>query len=168
VIIVAVGGRALSAVRLNGKQWGISLILGAISLPVAVVIRLIPDEFFRKLIPRGLDQNQALRVGVPNDERFEWNDALENIRRQLAFFKETHIGQRNSLRSRLKRPWELLPSSNGNFIPGPPNSEVHTNADPPHRSWARFRSNSALGPAAAMAGVVAGSIAGWSPTNHRG
>jgi Ca2+-transporting ATPase len=167
VIIVAVGGRALSAVRLNGKQWGLSLILGAISLPVAVVIRLIPDEFIRKLIPRGLDQNQTLRAGVPDDERFEWNDALENIHRQLTFFKKTHIGQRNSLRSRLKRPWELLPGSNENFIPGPPNSEAHTDADPPHRSRARFRSNSALGPAAAMVGIVAGSIAGWSPTDHR-
>jgi Ca2+-transporting ATPase len=166
-MIVGVGGKALSAVRLNGKQWGISLIIGAISLPVAVVIRLIPDEFIRKLIPRKFNQNQASRIGIPNDERFEWNDVFENIREQLTFFKKIHIGQRNSLKFRLKRPWERLPSSDGNLIPGPPNGEVHTDANPPRRSWTRFSSNSALGPAAAMAGVVAGSIGGWSPNDYR-
>jgi P-type Ca2+ transporter type 2C len=79
VIIVFVGGSALSAVRLSGAQWGITFLLGAISLPVAVLIRVIPDDFIRKFIPRTPDQNQTPHINVFGGERAERNDALENI-----------------------------------------------------------------------------------------
>ena len=50
VLIIFIGGRAISVTRLNGPQWGISVILGALSIPVAMLIRLIPDRFAEKLI----------------------------------------------------------------------------------------------------------------------
>src|SRR5256885_16941468 len=64
VVIVFFGGSALSAVRLNGVQWAISLILGAMSLLVAIIIRLIPDELIRKLIPSIAKRNLAPRINV--------------------------------------------------------------------------------------------------------
>jgi Ca2+-transporting ATPase len=62
VIIVSIGSSALSTVRLDMKQWAISLALGALSLPVAVLIRLIPDDFIRKLLPQSGGENQHLAL----------------------------------------------------------------------------------------------------------
>ncbi|KAL1981086.1 hypothetical protein VTN96DRAFT_3069 [Rasamsonia emersonii] len=43
VLIIFVGGEAFSVVPLTGAQWGYCLILGALSIVVGCVIRLIPD-----------------------------------------------------------------------------------------------------------------------------
>ncbi|KAE8145191.1 hypothetical protein BDV25DRAFT_165223 [Aspergillus avenaceus] len=46
ILIIFVGGRVFSVVRLTGVQWAYSLVLGALSILVGFVIRLIPDEPF--------------------------------------------------------------------------------------------------------------------------
>jgi Ca2+-transporting ATPase len=43
VLIVFIGAAAFEVVRLNGAQWAISLVLGFLSIPVGILIRLIPD-----------------------------------------------------------------------------------------------------------------------------
>jgi P-type Ca2+ transporter type 2C len=60
VLILFLGGSALSTMPLDAKQWGISIMLGAISLPVAVLIRLIPNDFIQKFIPSTLDFNSNI------------------------------------------------------------------------------------------------------------
>jgi len=50
IVIIFIGGKSFSTTRLNGSQWGISIILGALSIPVGVLIRLIPDKLFSKRI----------------------------------------------------------------------------------------------------------------------
>jgi P-type Ca2+ transporter type 2C len=50
VMIVSAGSTALSTIRLSGAQWVISLVLGGLSLPIGVLIRLIPDDYIRNLI----------------------------------------------------------------------------------------------------------------------
>jgi Ca2+-transporting ATPase len=47
LIIVKVGSSALSTVALDATEWGISLLLGAFSLPIGVLIRLTPNYFIR-------------------------------------------------------------------------------------------------------------------------
>jgi Ca2+-transporting ATPase len=42
ILIINVGGMAFSVTRLNGVQWAVSIILGLLSLPFGVVVRLIP------------------------------------------------------------------------------------------------------------------------------
>jgi P-type Ca2+ transporter type 2C len=49
ILIAFIGGRAFSVTRLNGAQWAYSLVLGALSIPVGVIVRLIPDKFFEKV-----------------------------------------------------------------------------------------------------------------------
>ncbi|KAF5865867.1 hypothetical protein ETB97_001934 [Aspergillus alliaceus] len=44
VLIIFVGGRVFSVVRLTGTQWAYSLVLGALSILVGFAVRLIPDE----------------------------------------------------------------------------------------------------------------------------
>ena len=56
VMVIFVGGKAISVTRLNGSQWGISIVLGALSLPAAMLIRLVPDKFCAKLAPSWLTE----------------------------------------------------------------------------------------------------------------
>lgn len=52
LLIIFFGGSALSTVRLDGKQWIISLFLGAMSLVVGVLARLVPDSWVMSLVSR--------------------------------------------------------------------------------------------------------------------
>ncbi|KAF9177096.1 hypothetical protein BGZ50_009207, partial [Haplosporangium sp. Z 11] len=45
-IIVQFGGAAFETEKLDGIQWLICILLGLLSLPIGVVIRLIPEELF--------------------------------------------------------------------------------------------------------------------------
>ena len=187
VLIVFVGGAAFSVQRLNGPQWGISLVLGLLSMPVAIIIRLIPDSFAQRVVPKFLKRKATPAVLVSDEERqFEWNPALEEIKEELAFLKIIRGGRLNVLRYKLQHPRGFLPRSRSasrsrtSSIPGTPTGERASEHEggslaPPTpesrrsmtRRRGRSRSNSAFGPAAAMAGIVAGSIAGWSPIDRR-
>ena len=43
-MICFVGGSAFRVTRMGGREWGISLALGCISLPLGALIRLVPNE----------------------------------------------------------------------------------------------------------------------------
>jgi Ca2+-transporting ATPase len=191
-LIMFVGGRALSVKPLNGAQWGYSVALGALSIPIGVVIRLIPDELMRRILPQWMQRKKTPQVVVTDEERpFEWNQALEGIREELFFLKKLRGGRLNAIKFRLQHPRQsLLPHgrsrsgsrsrSRSSSVPQTPTGESATAgfgsptvAQTPEsrtRRRTRSRSNSAFGPAAAMAGVVAGSVAaGWSPVgSHHG
>ncbi|OQO13007.1 hypothetical protein B0A48_02471 [Cryoendolithus antarcticus] len=49
VMIMYVGGRAFSIQRITGRDWGISIGIGLLSLPFGVLIRLFPDWLFEKI-----------------------------------------------------------------------------------------------------------------------
>ncbi|KAE8376310.1 hypothetical protein BDV26DRAFT_282763 [Aspergillus bertholletiae] len=179
VLIIFVGGHAFSVTRINGAQWGVCLIIGVVSLPIGVIIRLIPDALIEKLIPTFFTRKKGPELRVSDEEdRFEWNPALTEIRDQLKFLKRVRGGRLRHLKDKLQHPEQLLPRSRSgsrssrsreNSVPGTPvNEQSNTPSQPPSpesrsRRRARSRSNSAFGPATAMAGIVAGSIAGWSP-----
>ena len=188
LLIIFVGGAAFSINPLDGKSWGISIVLGLLSIPVAVLIRCIPDEFVRKCIPRFLIRKKTPEVFVSDEERhYQWNPALEEIREELAFLKMVRGGRLNVLKYRLQHPSEIFrprsrsgSRSRTSSVPQTPTGERASDAGgspaPPtpesrrsmQRRRTRSRSNSAFGPAAAMAGIIAGSIGGgWSPVTPR-
>ncbi|KAL9640635.1 MAG: hypothetical protein Q9204_000624 [Flavoplaca sp. TL-2023a] len=187
VMIVFVGGRAFHTVRLVGTQWAYCIILGLLSMPVAVLLRLIPDEYMSYLVPRWFKRKAPPEVRVSDtEEQIEWNPALVEIKEELNFLKKLRGGRLNALVYNLQHPVEtLLPrsrsASRANSVPPTPvgeqdGSEYGGAATAPptpdsrrstSRRFGRSRSNSALGPAAAMAGIVAGSVAGWSPIGRR-
>ncbi len=49
VLIIFVGGQAFKIVPLNGKEWGLSIGLGAISIPWGAVIRKFPDSLAQRI-----------------------------------------------------------------------------------------------------------------------
>lgn len=128
-------------------QWGISLVLGAMSMPIAVLIRLIPDEFILKFLPRSWGESQTPGPWISSND----------IREQFSFFKMSRGRRFDSLYKR--RLPKLVLSSNRDTILGAPGSQINGGTNSRDCSM----TDSALIPAVVMAGVVAGSIAGWSP-----
>lgn len=182
IMIMFVGGRAFNVSRLTGAQWGLSVGLGAISIPIGVLLRLIPDEFIRKLIPEWVKRKAAPKVLITDEESStfdEFNNALLNIRDELTFIKKIKGGRLNQLKFVVQHPREALlhsrsasRSRSSMSLPQTPLGE-HSDAEmghtpssagptSPSRRRGRSRSNSAFAGVAA-AGIMAGSIGGWSP-----
>ncbi|CEJ04353.1 Putative Calcium-translocating P-type ATPase, PMCA-type [Rhizopus microsporus] len=96
-IIVNFGGAAFQVVRIDGVSWAISVCVGLISIPIGVVIRLIPDELFSfvfffnpKARQRYLGKNEHLAsptVYVAGNERITWSSAFNNVQSGLENFK---------------------------------------------------------------------------------
>ncbi len=192
ILIVQFGGAAFSSHRLNKAQWAYSVVLGFLSIPVAIILRLISDEWIRSCIPSWFVRKAAPKVLVSDEERYyEWNPALESIRAELTFMKMLRGGRLNVIKYKLQHPVDtLLPRSQSrdgssrsrsrtNSLPQTPTNEQSDTAStqPPRtpesrRSMvrrSRSRSNTPFGPAAVMmaTGIVAGSVAGWSPIGRR-
>jgi Ca2+-transporting ATPase len=166
LLIVNFGGEALSTEPLNATQWGISLGLGALSLIVAIIVRLIPDEFIRNVIYKIFPQTHAKCTKIDTLPRFKWNDTIENVRDELGFFKSVRGRHWNGfftskeldMRTPLLSPTEDVNSS---YTDGPGENidALYARSSP-----IRSRSASVVASAAVMAGVIAGSVAGWNPT----
>jgi P-type Ca2+ transporter type 2C len=190
ILIMFVGGQAFSVTRITGAQWGISLILGILSIPIAIIIRLVPDEMFGRLIPRIPRRKKvgpAVIVEDDDDQIQQWNPALEEIRDELAFLKRIRGGRMRELTYKLQHPRQALLRSRSpsrsmeesqTDLPQTPNNgpagqestaSLSVPQTPEKTPRRRTRSGStSFGPAAAMAGIIAGSVAGgWSPLERR-
>ncbi|KAF8474666.1 hypothetical protein BDZ91DRAFT_770099 [Kalaharituber pfeilii] len=170
VMIIFVGGVAFSVTRLNGIEWAISIILGIISLPVAVVIRLIPDKWLERIIPDWMLRKENPNVFLSHNERFEWSKPYLDVREELAFLKKIRGGRVNQLKWKGRLAVEHLPG----FRPSAPPSPIMENGQQPPPSPGSFsprrrsRSNSAFGTAlAVLPGVVAGGIGSSSPVERK-
>ena len=168
LLMVFFGGEALSTEPLNATQWAISLGLGALSLVVAVIVRLIPDELIRKFIHKIYPRTHASYIRISTNPGFRWNDTIEIVRDELGFFKSIRGRHWNGFFASQGGPRTPLLSStedmNSDYSdsPGDLADALHTRNSSPRRG-ARSRSTSALAPATVMAGLIAGSIAGWNP-----
>lgn len=186
VMIILVGGEAFNIKGLTGEQWGYSIFFGFLSIPIGAIIRLIPDELIRKVIPTSLmkQQTRGPQVTVEDEEQhFYFPKPLSDVKEELTFLKRMKGGRINNLVFAMQHPKETFITrsrsgsrSRSNSIPQTPtegNAEDSLEAarTPESRKRGRYnrsRSNSALGATTVMAGIIAGSVAGWSPIerNH--
>jgi Ca2+-transporting ATPase len=187
VLIIFVGGAAFQIAK-DGQDpalWGIALILGAISIPVGVVIRLIPDWVLLALIPNFLKQRAHKVPGltVSDEEMDMYPEPLADVRDELNFLRRMKGGRLNNLRFAIAHPKETLirsrsPShSRSNSVHASPAPEREDSfgtsraATPDSRQRSRSnrsRSNSALGAPTVMAGIIAAGVAaGWSPVGRQ-
>jgi Ca2+-transporting ATPase len=146
VLIVFVGGAAFVVKPLNGVQWGISIVLGLLSLPIGVLVRCVPDSIihkcYEKIVPEAL-RKRKVTVNEPDSEH-GLGATLLDIRDDLKFLKTVRGGRINTLKQSIKHPKELLQRS---------------------RSNSRL-SNSPMHSALAIPGLLASTIGGLSPTDR--
>jgi Ca2+-transporting ATPase len=100
VLIIFVGGDAFVVVRLNGAQWGISLVLGFLSIPVGILIRLVPDAWLRACVRRLPRLPKWRRKGRKKDEEIgdtgtgqDLESAMVLVRDDLTFLKRIRGGR---------------------------------------------------------------------------
>ncbi len=96
VIIVFIGGAAFQVTRIGGREWGISLALGFVSIPWGAIIRLLPNkpfEIFFKSI-RLMREPEVLPVVRP--EREGWGGAISMVRDNLGTFANIRGGRLRS------------------------------------------------------------------------
>lgn len=88
ILIVFVGGAAFQVTRIGGREWGIGLALGVVSIPLGALIRCIPnapiERFLMKI--RVLPNPDVLPTTRPDAE---WNSAIQMVRDNLSTF--THV-----------------------------------------------------------------------------
>jgi Ca2+-transporting ATPase len=188
VIIIFFGGwEAFQAQYQFGDQWAVAIVLGAISIPIGVVIRLVPDELAKQLVPKFLrdmlTRDKSKIVVTDEENPFEFNAALVEIKEELAWLKKYKGGRLNNLKFTLAHPKEAFLASRSpsrsrasSTIPRTPTNEAeddksHSPApltpESRRHKRGRSRSNSALA-GAAMAGIIASSIGGgWSPADRQ-
>ncbi|KAF4571338.1 hypothetical protein EYR36_008667 [Pleurotus pulmonarius] len=97
ILIVFVGGAAFQVTRMGGREWGISIALGVVSIPLGALIRLLPNGPFEKLFGTigllGKSYKQVLPSTNPDSE---WNSAITMVRDNLGAFANIRGGRLRS------------------------------------------------------------------------
>jgi Ca2+-transporting ATPase len=184
VMIIFVGGKAFNVERLNGAQWAYSIVLGFLSIPIGAFIRLIPDELVVALVPQRFRNRQSKPELTISDEeeQFRFPKPLADVKEELSFLKRVKGGRLNNLKFKMQETRDaLMPRSRSgsrsrDSVPQTPDGQPEGDTisspiashspDSRKRRANRSRSNSALGAHAVMAGIIAGSVAGWSPIDR--
>ncbi|EHK18207.1 calcium P-type ATPase [Trichoderma virens Gv29-8] len=184
VLIVFVGGAAFQIAKKDqsGGMWGIALVLGFLSIPVGILIRLIPDSFVVALVPEFLKKraNQVPGFTISDEEMNMYPEPLVEVRDELNFLRRMKGGRLNNLKFAIRHPKEMIARSRSqshsrsNSINASSDTQGREDSFPSRiatpvsrqRSRSnRSRSNSAVGATTVMAGIVIGGIGagGWSP-----
>ncbi|KAI6769047.1 hypothetical protein HG531_010151 [Fusarium graminearum] len=184
VLIIFVGGAAfqIAKEKQSGAFWAIALVLGFLSIPVGILIRLIPDHFLLVLVPEFLKQraNKVPGLTVSDEEMSMYPEPLADVRDELNFMRRMKGGRLNNLKFAIQHPKEAVEmvrsrspsrSRSGSVnAPQTPTQENPFEGSPigtpnsVRTRSTRSRSNSALGAPTVMAGIVAAGVAaGWQP-----
>ncbi|CAK5269233.1 unnamed protein product [Mycena citricolor] len=95
VLIVFIGGSAFQVTRIGGREWGISLALGVVSIPLGVFVRLLPTAPFEKVFDRlGLlgRAQDILPTTATGPDNVGWN-AFTEVRDNLSTFANLRGGR---------------------------------------------------------------------------
>ncbi|KAL2138285.1 hypothetical protein VTI28DRAFT_7149 [Corynascus sepedonium] len=165
LLIVFFGGAAFDVVRLTGVQWAMSLVLGFMSIPIGILIRLFPDRWIRRFVQwvaqklpfvrrrKSADDEERGRVVVVHEDtnhadgdgigacHHDLGSTMFSVRDDLAFLKRVRGGRMAALADAL-----AVPQSVGEWKIGQ-----------------RRRSRSAMRSAVGAPGLLAASIGAMSP-----
>ncbi|ESU07830.1 hypothetical protein FGSG_02400 [Fusarium graminearum PH-1] len=178
VIIIFFGGDAFVVTRLNGVQWGISLVLGFMSIPIGVLIRLFPDEWFAamvnalvKLWPSWIrfsrkkkdeSEEEGQLATEKQLEGYDMDTALLGIRDDLEFLKRVRGGRMTALSDAMERSREKMREKmRRKRSDSRPRSKLRS-----RRGSSRSSNRPPISPmmsVVGMPGIVAASIAGLQP-----
>lgn len=107
ILIVFVGGQAFQVASIGGREWGISLALGVVSIPLGALIRLMPNGPFETLFNRLGLLGKTDVLPTANHESEVWSGAVAMVRDNLFTFSNIRGGRLRSssfvIKSRLMR-----------------------------------------------------------------
>lgn len=96
-MIIEVGGAAFQVTRLYGRDWGITLVIGALSLPIGALVRLTPTEPFARFLiklhiyadPNKLPEHSP----EAEDQQYSYNPALNKVKDNLSTYAHIRGGR---------------------------------------------------------------------------
>ena len=103
-----VGGAAFSVTPISGRDWGISIAFGFLSIPIGALIRTIPNDPIRNLLVSVhlMQDPNALPVVTPDTDKY--NQAIDQVRDNLSTFANIRGGRSSSIvRVRKRRSTHL-------------------------------------------------------------
>lgn len=109
ILIVEFGGAAFQVTRLNGRDWGISLIAGFMSIPIGAIARMLPTRpLERLLIMTHLypdPNNLPLFSQEAEDEaaQYAYDPVLSKAKDDLSLFTTIRSGSRVRLNPLVRR-----------------------------------------------------------------
>jgi len=94
-LIVNVGGSAFQVSRIGGNLWAISIIIGLVSLPVGVLIRLVPTAPIERFMikTRLLPDPNALPTHSHDEEDGKWAEPFDQLRDNLKVYSSIRGGR---------------------------------------------------------------------------
>ena len=95
VLIVFVGGSAFQVTPIGGREWGISIALGIVSIPLGAIARLLPNGPFETLFKK-LHLLPSPKVLPLSRADVEWNSAITRVRDNLSLFSQIRNGRLQS------------------------------------------------------------------------
>ncbi|KAF9201242.1 hypothetical protein BGZ49_008533, partial [Haplosporangium sp. Z 27] len=82
-IIVQFGGQAFKTVALSSEQWLITILIGSLSLPVGLVLRLLPSN----IVPEAIVSHKSeVREPLVSTGKLRWEGATTQVDNQRKFF----------------------------------------------------------------------------------
>jgi hypothetical protein len=79
-LIVTFGGAAFKTVPLRWEYWAATVCIGALSLPVGILLRLLPDFGLSEYMPK------EERRPLVSQERMRWEAAIGEVQHQLRIY----------------------------------------------------------------------------------
>ncbi|KAG2079870.1 uncharacterized protein F5147DRAFT_842980 [Suillus discolor] len=135
VVIVFIGGTAFQVTRIGGREWGISIALGFVSIPLGALIRLLPNGPFERLfiLMRLLPKRQGDLPRVRSD--VGWNSPIELAPHNLATFSNVRGGRLRSSSFVMNSQASLHQDTRVPLLSSTPiTSSIGTSRAPPSRS----------------------------------
>lgn len=114
VLIIYVGGAAFSVKRMNGRDWGISIVAGFVSWPLGLITRWLPTKPLEDLLiklklmhdPNELPYNSSRSS---EESLMEWNEpAIGQIAKQIGSFSRIRGGRLRASNLVLKSNAKLM------------------------------------------------------------
>ncbi|KAG6844224.1 hypothetical protein H0H87_008672 [Tephrocybe sp. NHM501043] len=117
ILIVFVAEDAFQVTRIGGREWGISLALGVVSIPLGALIRLLPNKPFEKVFKKLglLGRPQLLPTTSPEGE--SWFGAVNIVKENLGTFANLRGGRLRSSSIVLKGKMVLKRSNSDAKLP---------------------------------------------------
>src|SRR6202035_152180 len=111
---------------------GYSIFFGVLSIPIGAIIRLIPDELIRRLIPEAFQKSKTkgpLVTVEDEEQQFYFPRPLSDVREELGFLKRVKGGRLNNLKFAMQHPRETFMPRSRSGSRSRSNSIPHTPTD---------------------------------------
>lgn len=101
ILIIFKGGEAFKVAPLTGKEWGLSIGLGAISIPWGALIRKMPDSWLSGVLPWIMARIWAKKAVEEKSLDMHDEDNLRPPLRMMSSLRGPRVQQHVGFRARM-------------------------------------------------------------------